>query len=109
MLRIEAGLFFANAEPVRARIVAAGTGDGVEVVVLDLESVPVIDVSAARMLGAVSDDLRRADVEVRLARAVGQVQDVLITALPEPPPLYPTVGAAVAARGIVDLHPDTEG
>ena len=49
------------------------------------------------MLGAVSDD-RRSGVEVRLARVLGQVHGVLTTTLPEPPPLYPTIGAAVAAR-----------
>jgi SulP family sulfate permease len=99
VLRVEAGLFFANAEPVRSRIVAAAGGDGVEVVVIDLESVPTIDVSAARMLGAVTDDLSRSGVEVRLAGAVGQVHDVLATALSTPPTLYPTIGAAVARRG----------
>jgi sulfate permease, SulP family len=98
VLRVEAGLFFANAEPVRTRIVATAAEDGVEVVVIDLESVPTLDVSAARMLGAVTDDLARTGVEVRLARVVGQVHDVLTTALPTHPPLYPTVAAAVAAR-----------
>jgi sulfate permease, SulP family len=99
VLRIEAGLFLANAEPVRARIVAAAAEDGVEVVVLDLEPVSTLDVSAARMLGAVIDDLHRTGVEVRLARGVGPVHDALTTALAEPPTLYPTLGAAVTARG----------
>ncbi|HEY0280056.1 MAG TPA: SulP family inorganic anion transporter, partial [Solirubrobacterales bacterium] len=96
VLRIEAGVFFANAEPVRARIMAA-SGEGVRAVVVDLESVPTLDVSGARMLGAVTDDLRRSGVEVRLACAVGQVHDVLVTTLIDVPPLYPTIAAAVAA------------
>jgi sulfate permease, SulP family len=99
VLRVEAGLFFANAEPVRSRITAAAAADGVEVVVLDLESVPTLDVSAARMLGAVVKDLHRSGVEVRLAHVVGQVHDVLATTLPDPPTLYPTVAAAIAAGG----------
>jgi MFS superfamily sulfate permease-like transporter len=69
-------------------------------VVLDLESVPTINVTAARMLGAMTDDLRRTGVEVRLARVVGQVDDVLITTLPVRPLLFPTIGAAVAGRQI---------
>jgi anti-anti-sigma regulatory factor len=70
----------------------------VEAVVLDLESVPSLDVSAARMLGAVSEDLLRAGVEVRLTRVVGQVRDILEAALPDPPAIYPTITAALAGR-----------
>lgn len=96
VLRVESGLFFANAEPVRTQIAAAAGREGVGAVVIDLESVPSLDVSAARMLGAVSEDLRRAGVEVRLARVVGQVRDILEAALPDPPPIYPTITAALA-------------
>jgi anti-anti-sigma factor len=71
-LRIESGLFFANADPVRTRITAAAMADGVRVVVLNLEAVPSLDVSAARMLASVAEDLRREGVELRLARVVGQ-------------------------------------
>jgi sulfate permease, SulP family len=98
VLRIESGLFFANAEPVRTRIAEAGEREGVKVVVLDLESVPSLDVSAASMLGAVTEDLRRAGVEVRLARVVGQVHDILDAALADPPPIFATIAAAVAGR-----------
>lgn len=97
VLRIESGLFFANADPVRARIAAAADGEGVRTVVLDLESVPSLDVSAARMLGSAAEDLKRADIDLRLARVVGQVHDVLETAIDDPPPIYPTIAAA--ARG----------
>ncbi|HEX4305892.1 MAG TPA: SulP family inorganic anion transporter [Solirubrobacterales bacterium] len=80
ILRIESGLFFANADAVRTRIEAAAAGKGVKLIVLDLESVPSLDVSAARMLEAVTGDLGRAGVELRLARAVGQTRDVLAKA-----------------------------
>jgi high affinity sulfate transporter 1 len=95
VLRVESGLFFANADPVRDRIAAAAREDGVRIVILDLESVPSLDVSAARMLATVADDLRRDGIELRLARIVGQVHDVLGTAVPTPPPIYPTIAAAV--------------
>ena len=98
ILRVEAGLFFANADAVRARIVAAAAAPGIRAVILDAEAVPTIDVSAARMLGAVADDLHRVGVGLRLAQVVGQVHDVLATAVPSPPSLYPTVGAAIADR-----------
>jgi sulfate permease, SulP family len=95
VLRIESGLFFANADPVRSRIAAAADAAGVRVVVLDLESVPSLDVSAARMLATVAEDLGRAGVELRLARVLGQVHDVLVKAVAEPPPIYPSIEAAV--------------
>jgi sulfate permease, SulP family len=95
VLRIESGLFFANADPVRARIAAAANGEGVHAVVLDLESVPSLDVSAARMLASAAEDLQRIDIELRLARIVGQVHDVLETAIDDPPPIFPTITDAV--------------
>jgi high affinity sulfate transporter 1 len=95
-MRIESGLFFANADSVRARIAAAAGEEGVRVVVLDFESVPFLDVSAARMLAAVGEDLRRDGIELRIARADGQVRDVLDTAVPPPPPTYPTIAAAAS-------------
>jgi SulP family sulfate permease len=99
VLRVEAGLFFANAEPVRARITAAAGDEGVRALVLDLESVPSIDVSAARMIGGVTGELRRSGVELRLARALGQVRDVLGATLhSDAPAMFESIGAAVDGR-----------
>jgi anti-anti-sigma regulatory factor len=44
---------------------------------MDAETVPSIDVTAARMLLALRADLERDGVELVLARDVGQVRDVL--------------------------------
>ena len=77
ILRIESGLYFANAENVRSRILDAGGADGVRGVVVDAETTPFIDISAARMLVAVHEELRARGVPLVLARAVGQVRDVL--------------------------------
>lgn len=98
VLRIESGLFFANADAVRTQIARAGDTEGARAVVLDLESVPFLDVSAARMLASVTEDLHHAGTEVRLARADGQVRDVLDKTIPAPPPMYPSVKAAVAGE-----------
>lgn len=98
VLRIESGLFFANADPVRSQILAAARGKGVRAVVLDFESVPSLDVSAARMIDSVAADLRRDGIDLRLARVLGQVRDVLETALPEPPSVYPTITEALVVR-----------
>ena len=96
VLRIESGLYFANAENVRSRIVEAAAADGVRAVVIDAETAPFVDVSAARMLVAVHDELRANGIRLVLARTVGQVRDVLscVTDDVELTESYPTIAAA---------------
>jgi anti-anti-sigma factor len=77
ILRVESALFFANADYVRTRVRTAARGEGVRAIVLDAESVASIDVTAARMLAELADELRRTGVAFVLARDVGQVRDVL--------------------------------
>ena len=99
LLRVEGGLFFANADTVRDAIGAHAAGPGIRAVVLDAETAPFIDVSAARMLVLLTGDLRRSGVELVIARDVGQVRDVLRRAETEAalPRAYPTVRDAVEA------------
>jgi sulfate permease, SulP family len=75
VLRIESGLYFANAENVRVRILDAA--DGAHAVILDAETTPFVDVSAARMLVSAHEELGARGVRLVLARSVGQVRDVL--------------------------------
>ncbi|HZB60809.1 MAG TPA: SulP family inorganic anion transporter, partial [Actinomycetota bacterium] len=98
LLRVEGGLFFANADTVRDAIRNAA-GPGTRAVVLDAETAPFIDVSAARMLVLLTGDLRRSGVELVIARDVGQVRDVLRRAESDAPlpRAYPTVREAVEA------------
>ena len=72
---------------------------GTTAVILDAETVPSIDVSAARMLGALAADLERDGVVLVVARDVGQVRDVLRRADggPDAVRAFPTVQAAVEA------------
>ena len=99
LLRVEGGLFFANADTVRDAVRAHATTPGTRAVVLDAETAPFIDVSAARMLIQLTEDLRRSGVELVIARDVGQVRDVLRRAEGGAtlPPAYPTVQDAVEA------------
>ncbi|HTA15498.1 MAG TPA: SulP family inorganic anion transporter [Solirubrobacteraceae bacterium] len=99
VLRVESGLFFANAEPVRTEVRRAAREQGTRTVVLDAETIPFIDVSAARMLDGLADELRQDGVSLVLARDVGQVRDVLRTAGGDMSRqrVYPTVRAAVEA------------
>jgi sulfate permease, SulP family len=76
VLRVESGLFFANAEHVRNTI-GRHVDDDMKAVVLDSETVPFVDVSAARMLEELAEDLQRDGVALVIARDIGQVRDVL--------------------------------
>ena len=76
VLRVESGLFFANADAIRTQVLAHA-GDGTKAIVLDGQTVPFIDVTAARMLESLAEDLERDGIRLLLARDVGQVRDVL--------------------------------
>jgi MFS superfamily sulfate permease-like transporter len=53
------------------------------IVVLDAESNPFIDISAAEMLAQLAATLRRDGIEPRIARDIGQFRDVMRSAVPE--------------------------
>ena len=83
VLRVESGLFFANADYARTAISKAAEAGGVRAVVLDCETVPFIDVTAARMLDDLSRTLQGKQVRLVIARGVGQVRDVLGAGAPD--------------------------
>ena len=66
---------------------------------IDAETVPFVDVTAARMLDDLTADLHRRGVRLVIARDVGQVRDVLAqsggTAAPE---YFPSVRADPAGQ-----------
>ncbi|NNH68956.1 SulP family inorganic anion transporter [Nocardia uniformis] len=96
VVRVESGLFFANADYVRQRIEGLCT-DRTRLVVLDAETSPTIDVSAAAMFADLRDTLARRRIDFRIARSVGQFGDELGAAQSDRPiPVYATVRAAVA-------------
>jgi SulP family sulfate permease len=69
--------FIANADALRDAVRAHAFRDGIRAVVLDAETIPHVDVTAAGMLVQLSDDLQRRGVELVMARDIGQVRDVL--------------------------------
>ena len=91
VLRIEGGLFFANADAIRARVRAEAAGK--RAVVLDAETVPGVDVTAAEMLA----NLHAAGVELLIAGDIGRVRDVLDRSGDVSLPAYPDVESALAA------------
>ena len=101
VLRPESGLFFANADEVRRRIRGLATAEGARAIVLDAETMPFIDVTAATMLTELERDLEREGIKLVLARDIGQVRDILRASSEDHagPPAYSTVQAAVDALG----------
>ncbi|OCC17099.1 sulfate transporter [Prescottella equi] len=99
VVRVEAGMFFANADHVRDQITGLVTAD-TTMVVLDAETSPFIDVSAAQMLAQLRDSLARRNVSFRVARDIGQFRDVLSGADQGAlkVDVYPTVSQALAGR-----------
>jgi len=97
VVRVEGGLFFANADHVKERIAALCT-DRTRVVVLDAETSPFVDVSAAQMLAQLRDTLGRRGVDLRIARDIGQFRDTLTRAAHADGrvAVYPTVADALA-------------
>ncbi len=99
VVRVEAGMFFANADHVRDQITGLVTAD-TTMVVLDAETSPFIDVSAAQMLAQLRDSLARRNVSFRVARDIGQFRDVLSGADQGAlkVDVYQTVSKALAGR-----------
>jgi SulP family sulfate permease len=67
--------------------------------VLDCETVPFVDISAAEMMLRLASDLERRGVRLALARVIGQVRDVLNASGGDFPALaiHPSIEAALAA------------
>jgi SulP family sulfate permease len=99
ILRVEAGLFFANADWVRDHVRTAAARPGTRAVVLDASNVAFIDVTAVEMLDQLADTLQSEGVTLRVARDTGGVRDVLRQAGSEPrlQRVYGSVRAAVEA------------
>ena len=104
VLRPESELFFANADSIRDRVLEH-VDSGTTAVVLDGETIPSIDVTAAKMISRLIDELDRKGVRFAMARDVGQVRDVIAAAGGEGSAhhVYPTVDDAVRA---VSTSPD---
>ncbi|MFE3320482.1 SulP family inorganic anion transporter [Nocardia sp. NPDC059195] len=98
VVRVESGLFFANSDYVKDQIEGLCT-DRTRMVVLDAETSPSIDVTAAAMLLALRDALAARRIGFAIARPIAQFGDALGSAEhgDVPIPIHSTVAAAAAA------------
>ena len=99
ILRVESGLFFANADAVRQSVRVHAAKESTKVIVLDAETAPTIDVTAVHMLAELAQSLARDGVRLLVTRQIGQVRDVVgqVATDATPEGVYPTVRAAVLA------------
>ncbi len=82
------------------RVIRARAVEGTTAVVIDAETIPVIDVTAVAMLRELAADFRRDGTELVLARDIGSVRDLLrLGPDGEAIRTYPTVRSAIAAIG----------
>jgi high affinity sulfate transporter 1 len=79
ILRVESGLFYFNADHVRAyaRRYIAETGDALRLVICDLSSSPYVDIAGARMLGEIQRELAARGAKLRLVEARASVRDLV--------------------------------
>jgi len=106
VLRVESGLFFANADAVRDAIKHHAGQPGIRGVVLDAEAIPFVDITAVRMLDELADDLHRNGQRLVLAHDLGQVGDLLAQHPDSEVEVRPTIAEAIASVRATD--PATE-
>jgi SulP family sulfate permease len=112
VLRVESGLFFGNADHVHDTITSTAAADGTRAVVLDCQTTPSIDVTAARMLNQLTADLAKRGIRLVLAGEIGQVRDMIaaVAGRSQAPEYHRTVSEAViAAQTGLQAKPDSEG
>ncbi|MCB0870233.1 MAG: SulP family inorganic anion transporter [Solirubrobacterales bacterium] len=79
VLRLEAAIFFANADEIR-QSVRRFVREDTAAVVLDVETVPYVDYTGAFMLESLAESLKSRGIRMAIARDIGQVDDTLRTA-----------------------------
>jgi MFS superfamily sulfate permease-like transporter len=77
-LRVEAGLFYFNAQNVRKEVLDRMRKHGaIDLVVLDLSTSANIDLAGVRMLSELDEDVKQAGAVLALAEVHGDVRDFL--------------------------------
>jgi high affinity sulfate transporter 1 len=78
IVRADAPLIFANCVTIKETITEMmDAEEGIELIILDLQSSPMLDISAADMLKELHRTLRKRGIEFRIANPTGQAIDAL--------------------------------
>jgi MFS superfamily sulfate permease-like transporter len=101
VLRVESGLYFANAEFVRTHIQDLASRGGTSAVIIDAETIPFVDITSVRMLDELGETLASSGVRLALAKDIGQVRDLLpAKGATEKVEVYDTIDQAVTAMTV---------
>jgi sulfate permease, SulP family len=95
IVRPEAGLYFVNADAIHHALRTLVAEHHPTAVVLDLEAVPGIDMTAIGMLHLVRAELQADSIGLYVTRDIAQVRDVLARTEPDLAGPFPTVQAAI--------------
>jgi high affinity sulfate transporter 1 len=79
ILRIESSILYFNVGHIEDKIAnkMEGSGDNLELLVLDLSAVPYVDVAGSKMLVQVSNQLRKRKIKLKIVEALSNVRDIL--------------------------------
>jgi anti-anti-sigma factor len=100
ILRPESGLFFANADRIREVVREAAGKPGIRTVILDLETVPSVDLTAIEMLARLIGEIESSGRSLIIAHDIGQVREILRIEGRDEIRVYPTVAQAVDAATV---------
>lgn len=103
IVRADAPLIFANCVTIKETILEMiEAEEEIELVILDLQSSPTLDISAADMLKELQETLDKRGIEFRIAHPTGQASDALkITELDK---MGGPVGEEISINGIVEEY-----
>jgi high affinity sulfate transporter 1 len=81
VVRVDAPLIFANSHTVKDKVLEMADAEpSVHTVVMDLQTSPMLDITASDMLVELDQALAERGTDLRLAEAIGDVQDMLRSA-----------------------------
>ncbi|MEI6901056.1 MAG: sodium-independent anion transporter, partial [Bacteroidota bacterium] len=79
IFRVEASIFYFNQIHVydQIKLKTLSGGGGVRMVIIDLSSAPIVDVSGSRMLLKLSRELEKEKISLRIVDALSDVRELL--------------------------------
>ncbi len=118
VLRPESGIFFANSDHISREVRRLAAEREPQAIILEIGTVPFVDVTGAGMLLELGETLERGGVQLVLAGSTGQVRDIVRRTEAQggggaaATVYYPTVEAALAAvavsQGGTDSRPSPD-
>ena len=79
IVRVDAPIIFANSVTIKETILEmAETGEDIKLVIIDLQSSPILDITAVDTIKELNKSLEKEGIELRLAYPTGEAVDALV-------------------------------